>query len=102
MRVQFRLDWIREGKLEDAFWKFVDMPALPPVGCSVQLDDKGDGHLGIVDVIEVWWSESQPTFFEVGLDPIDTGDEDRKVTIDWMRTLGWTHESEKLSCEASA
>lgn len=102
MRVQFRLNWIREGKIEDAFWKFVDMPALPPVGCNVYLDNKGDGELGIVEVKEIWWSESKPSYFEVDLESIDTGDEDRQVTIDWMRTLGWTHESEKPSCEASA
>ncbi len=102
MRVLLRLNWIREGKLEDAFWKFAEMPALPPVGCSVYLDDKGEGHLGIVEVKEVWWSETQPTYFEVDLESIDTGNEDRKATIDWMRTLGWTHESEKPSCEASA
>jgi len=102
MRVQLVLNWIRAGKLEDSFWKFVDMPTLPPVGCRVYLDDKGEGNLGIVEVTKVWWTERNPTFFEVELEPIDTADEDGDATIAWLKSLGWTHESECPSCEASA
>jgi hypothetical protein len=97
MRILLKLNWIRDGKREDEFWKFVEMPSLPPVGCNVYLNDNGDGHLGIFEVKEIWWSETHPSYFEVDLEPMDTGDEDRKETIDWLRNLGWTHQSEQIA-----
>jgi len=96
IRVLLKLNWIREGKLEDGFWKLVSMPALPPVGTHIYLDDQARGHLGIVEAERVTWCEDRPDLFELDLEAIDTGDGLKGETIDWMKSLGWTHEGERF------
>ena len=97
MKVQMLMDWTRKGEQYDCFWKIVDMPSLPPIGCMLHFDHK---DLDCFEVKCITWNESRPNIFQIELSAIDTGEEDAEVTIDWMRACGWTHESERPSYEA--
>lgn len=98
MRVLLILNWKVKNVPNDAFWKFVEMPALPPVGCGMSLYDDYDGTCSRVK--EIWWDETSPSFFEVVLEAVDGGDEPIEKAIERMRKLGWTHESERPACLA--
>jgi len=98
MRVQLIINWALDGKLEDPFWKFVEMPCLPPIGIALHLM-AGDHDL-FKEVTAINWSETRPGFYEVWLEEIET-DEPREDTISWMNGFGWKHESQSRYFEAS-
>lgn len=97
INVQLILHWENDGKEDAAFHKFVKMPALPPVGCRIYIEDGGEGSIGIVEVTSVWWFEDNPGHYQVELEAMQTYEEERADVIEWMRSLGWTNENE-TSC----
>ena len=95
MKVALILDWYLDKERQDSFWKVVEMPALPHVGCDVFIQGDGRGIDGIVAVRSILWCESRPDVFEVEIGEIHESSKfrDHEEFIVGMQQNGWLYEA---------
>lgn len=95
MKVALVLDWYFDDERQDPFWKLVEMPAVPPIGCDIFLQGDGRGIDGIVTVRSVLLCESRPDVFEVEIG--ESRQSSRPIgharIVAGMEANGWSYEA---------
>jgi len=89
------------GKPSDGFWKFVDVPALPPVGSWIWMRND-DGVMDIGGTVEKleWWEGC--ACYEVFLKmPFDSFEGDELEIMKEFESAGWKSESKSPLCESN-
>lgn len=91
MKAVVYLSWINGGRLQDSFWRVVEMPSLPPVGAVLFFDEP---DCDAATVTEIQWWQKQPDIFEIHAsigEPRGTAD---GIIADF-ESAGWLQEGKK-------